>query len=285
MKKKTKVKYDMNFEDIDELTRCLKNNDENAFIQLCNRIQINISKDEFFQKKDDTYYKIMEQIESNEELMSYFKKYALENKSLHIFFKYCQNTKNTRFFVDNKEKYDLANEDLEIMYDFFKRRNAVKKEEIEFESKKTVKMISIIGIPLIIIILIVMNVNFLMPLYLVNFGKNVKVVEAKVIEVNIGVTRHFTRGTEISYKYYVNDTEYSKKEHITGTTIKTKDLIKNVGNNDSVEIFYYIDNPNNSHIINFNKFYIIDIILLDIAFLGKTIQYIIRKLKNVKVKE
>ena len=128
MKKKTKVKYDMNFEDIDELTRCLKNNDENAFIQLCNRIQINISKDEFFQKKDDTYYKIMEQIESNEELMSYFKKYALENKSLHIFFKYCQNTKNTRFFVDNKEKYDLANEDLEIMYDFFKRRNNAKKE-------------------------------------------------------------------------------------------------------------------------------------------------------------
>ena len=282
MKKKTKVKYDMNFEDIDELTRCLKNNDENAFIQLCNRIQINISKDEFFQKKDDTYYKIMEQIESNEELMSYFKKYALENKSLHIFFKYCQNTKNTRFFVDNKEKYDLANEDLEIMYDFFKRRNNAKKEEIEFESKKTVKIISIIGIPLIIIILIVMNVNFLMPLYLVNFGKNVKVVEAKVAEENIRVSMVGIIEGEISYKYYVNDIEYSKEEYVPGIAI---DVIKNVKNNDSIKIFYYIDNPNNSHIINFNKFYIIDTILLDIAFLGKTIQYIIRKLKNVKVKE
>ena len=282
MKKKTKVKYDMNFEDIDELTRCLKNNDENAFIQLCNRIQINISKDEFFQKKDDTYYKIMEQIESNEELMSYFKKYALENKSLHIFFKYCQNTKNTRFFVDNKEKYDLANEDLEIMYDFFKRRNNAKKEEIEFESKKTVKIISIIGIPLIIIILIVMNVNFLMPLYLVNFGKNVKVVEAKIAEENIRVSMVGIIEGEISYKYYVNDIEYSKEEYVPGIAI---DVIKNVKNNDSIKIFYYIDNPNNSHIINFNKFYIIDTILLDIAFLGKTIQYIIRKLKNVKLKE
>ena len=127
-----------------------------------------------------------------------------------------------------------------------------------------------------------MNVNFLMPLYLVNFGKNVKVVEAKIAEENIRVSMVGIIEGEISYKYYVNDIEYSKEEYVPGIAI---DVIKNVKNNDSIKIFYYIDNPNNSHIINFNKFYIIDTILLDIAFLGKTIQYIIRKLKNVKLKE
>ena len=227
--------------DIDKIAEILEQKD---FKELKTFVKEDALIEEF--DFDDVAYNIVQQIEAEEELMEYFKEVSKEKSSLRSLFKYCKKIKNARFFIDNKDEYELENSfiyELEKMFDdrekeaFEKRAN----ERLEKDNKHF-----ILGVVFVFVITILVNYIWLKPYISAYLIGDFKIVDAQVTGQNRFMNFNNMIVASLDYKFVVDSVEYKGSE--------TKTFLNFLGwgvpeVKNTIKIYYDKNSPEKSNII------------------------------------
>ncbi len=255
---------------------------DNYLTMYCNRIGIKTDSVD----TDEAYYNIVEQIEKNEELTSYFKEIAKTDKRTHVLIPYFTKTENIRFFIDNKKEYDLSEEIINnIEANFRKRYMNVQKENLDRQEKiyKHYDKYGIYYAISFLVICLLFTIDAVEPYFSTHITKKANITNAKIIEQNIHkpISDFYTTTIDIKYEYFVNGKEYIKEQD---SVILGRNIIDvSINNKEEVEIYYYIDNPSKSKLYNkYNNFIKLDFICCDILLSIALIISIKRKIEYHK---
>ena len=252
------------------LNEFIKNlQDKEKIIELCNNLQI---KDSENLSIEELYYCIIEKVEKNSDVLEYFKKLAEEDNKLKELFPYFKDTKNIRFFIDNKEKYNLKYEDIEKMQIELKKRYEKKRKAIFTVNIKYPG----IWIFIMVLSLISFHIIYSMPYFVTQITDSAIIVEAKVLEEKREISGLRGGGvhTKVKYEYYVDGKRYINSD--IWTVYGIEDNV-NLRDYKVIEIYYFKNNPQKSYIYNFSKFIFIYLIIAEILFLISIISYIRKK--------
>ena len=237
----------------------LKDEDDQKLIQLCNNLNIENAKT---LQIEDIYYTLAEKIESDEEILEYFKNIAKENKVYIKLFPYFKKTENIRFFIDNQREYSLSISDINKMENNFKERFDNKKKNIEKNRRKYRRIYDILGL-IMSIIIIPYTISLFSPFFQTYITKQAIITDAIVLtEKRTFLISGFpTTTTYWQYEYYVDGVKYTNEDRSYSIGIDV------VNKNETLEIYYQENNPSVSQVYDFSWFLFLEALVVNILML------------------
>ncbi len=235
-----KEKFNLTEEQLIAIEKCYENEDSNELNRICTELKIKLGEIKTF---DTMSYKLLEYIESNDELVEKLRELSKERKALQKLFPYYQKKENMRFFVDNKDEYGLTNIDLKKMEKFYigglnNNNYKIYKERDKFWKKHGFKITIIFEL-----VIIIFTYNcFIRQYFITSVIKKANITNAVVLEDN----RHrytgdyLTVNWKVKYEYNVDGVKYEKNQN---ATIIGYDIFANLDDSNVVKVYYEKNNP------------------------------------------
>lgn len=215
----------LKYKDIDKIGKCLENKDKIELIKICNESGMNFNEEFRF---DEICYGIMEQIENDESLIQYFKEISKEKKIYRQLLVYLKKIENIRYFIDNKEQYDLDWSYIQKMEEEFHKGYC--------ENNKKTSNEWLISSIISIIIFCIFTIFIFKPYFETYITKKTIITDAIVLEEEHWI-HNMGRKVRVKYEYYVNDTKYTTEKLFSGG------ILKYLEKHNTLKIYYYKDNP------------------------------------------
>jgi len=230
----------MKKEEIDKVGIYIECQDMISLKEVCKSLKI---KD--FNNFDDIGYAIMKEVEKEIDLMNYFKETAKKRKGLRVLIQYCIKTENIRFFIDNKEQYELSNSFINEMKNRFDERYKQKIKHTNEEREKISKRMRVTILIVMVAIAVWCTIYFLEPYFVTHITKKAIIMEAEIVEQGsrISLAGIPTNSIYVKYQYVLNGIKYTNEEEIivVGYALNLKDK-------SNIEIYYHIEDPSESHL-------------------------------------
>jgi len=233
----------MKKEDIDKIGKLIECQDE---ISLKKYIKSLTNKE--MNSLDEMGYAIMQEIEADTDLMNYFKEVSKRQSAVKELIQYCIKIENIRFFIDNREQYQLSNSFIGKMENRFNERYKHNRKLAEEEKDKRSRKIIIPGLILMSTMAIWFTIYFLKPYFVTHITKEATIIEAEIVEQSSRtswIVAPPTSSIYVKYKYILNGVEYIKEDSVEVVGYR---YALDLNNESNVEIYYYIEEPNVSHL-------------------------------------
>lgn len=263
--------------DIIKIGEFIEKQEIESLQKFCETLEINNTK-----SFDDIAYSIMKKIENDTELMEYFKESSKKETGLKELIKYCTIPENIRFFIDNKEIYKLDDSFIESMREKFNESHLRKIESMKQKREKFLNKTLIPSLVLAIICAIFGSFVILKPYFVTHIIKTAVITEANVIEQerHLGFGNIFTTSIHIKYSYNVEGKEYVEEKD---TFIYGLNFVDVINYENTIKIYYDINNPSESNLYINSIFYNIICISFDLMIIIGVIKTF-KEFKNKKAK-
>lgn len=249
MKKST---FTLTDEQLLEIEKCFETENVIELKRICTELEIKLGEIKTF---DTMSYKLLECIESNDELVKKLRELSKERKALRKLFPYYQKSENVRYFVDNKDEYQLIDIDLKKIEE--KYTNGVKNNKswkLDKQYNKREKFWKKHGFKIAVIfelLLIMFTYNiFIKQYFMTSIIKKANITDAVVLKDE---RKRFTGGYlianwKVKYEYNVDNRKY---ENTQRTQIVGYNIFQKVESDNKVKIYYEKNNPLESKIYQY----------------------------------
>lgn len=266
--KKRKSDFVINNEYINLIEVALKYDDIYKFKQIC--VELKIIKEDEELEYNDMRYRLVENIESNPEMVQLFRQISKTRKDFKKLFAF-YNVENIRFFIDHREEYNLTNDEIIEMRKIFHLRYT-KYEKIREIPNSMLYLI-------LLIVIIPFCIHLIIPIFATQVSKMAVIMDdVKVIKderERYGTDLYITY-RDIKYEYYVDDIRYENEVNDIIFGLAIVDVNQK---DETTKIYYYKDKPNISNLYKVNIGWYVYTSIIVIATIFVTIKYI-KELKD-----
>lgn len=264
-----KGKFNLTEEQLDRIEKCFEMHDVVELKSICTDLELKLEELKTF---DIMSYKLLEYIESNDELVQRLREISKNRKGLQKLFPYYQKPENIRYIVDHKEEYKLSNVELKKIEELCLKgisRNISGKldkqhqKRDKFWKKHGFKIAVVFELLLVIF---VYNV-YLKQYFKTGIIKKYEITDAIILENSLSryAGDYYTVNADIKYEYTVNSKKYVKEDR--EMLIGIGDALKNKQEGTSMKIYYEKENPSNVRIYQEGKIWSITFVMTSILMI------------------
>lgn len=258
-----KEKFFLSEEQLIKIEKCFEDEDIVQLEKICEELEVELDEVKTF---DTMSYKLLENIEKNEELVEILREISKERKGLQKLFPYYQKVENMRYFIEHKDEYQLSLDDLNKMEKLYgrsirKNRSGRLEEKYRNQNKFWHKYGLIITIIFELCLMLFTYTLFVRQYIDTSIIKKANIVDAKVLEEDRDryVGDYFTIDWNVKYEYNVDGNRYetTDRKMIIGPEIFTD--LRETG---TIKVYYEKDNPNQVEIYQQGSMWLICLVLL-----------------------
>lgn len=261
-----KMTFNLTDEQLAEIEKCFENEDVIELKRICIELGVELEEIKTF---DTMSYKLLECIESNDELVEKLREISKERKGLKKLLPYYQKPENMRYFVDHKEEYHLNNIELNKMEKLYISRR-FRDLDKEFQNRDKFWRKNGFKITVVLeLLLVLFTYNFFLKQYFItSIFKKAEITDAVILESSLDryARDYYTLHGDIKYEYNVDNKKYVNEEkNVIFAGIG--ETFKNVYVGNSIKIYYEKENPAKAKVYQDGKVWSITFIMTSILII------------------